>query len=664
MKTKFILPLLLILQTLLFASVGKITAVNGDVSVLRATKTIKAASGFVLEEKDGIKSQKGSSAQIVFNDKTVITVGSDTLFKVEEYSADAASPKARFGVGEGTFKAVTGKIGKIAPDKFKIETKTATIGIRGTTLAGRVLPSGETLVMCMRGAITVSPNIPTPPPPVVVNQGQITRTNMGFVQPAVQITPEDMRNIQGGLAPFASNTTQTNNGGDGGGQGQPQPQNQPPQNTAIPNLDTIKDLTTKAVDNLVNDGVKNVAQTQTITPEYIDSLPYTKYLELPATGLYSYKTLKTGDTGAGYINMETGSAFYSYFGIYNGRLDAEFGVGGITSDDAGNAKLNFEYAGYGDNYYGFESTFTGEQVGYLKGADALYARLSDIDRDNNATYISGEKYTNIAANYGSVYTLGSSGSKVYDMVGKISTFRVSMADYNSFGITKYVNAQSVSDFYLIWSDGSIMDHSTDVTNGRSSFVSEDAFGFGSTNGSSAFVTTDDVATDYASWGYWYKIASPDFIDFGFWVGGASTLESELNNLATANSIATYNGKVMGGVASNGSGFDLINTATSSVNLTVEFGNNYPLSGNIAFSTASGQSWNLSVDQSTSTKDFANAAFGASFNTGMSTSTAGTVSGGSLSGNFYGPNAATIGGGFNAATSNGYNASGVFKANKQ
>jgi hypothetical protein len=152
MKTKFILPLLLILQTLLFASVGKITAVNGDVSVLRATKTIKAASGFVLEEKDGIKSQKGSSAQIVFNDKTVITVGSDTLFKVEEYSADAASPKARFGVGEGTFKAVTGKIGKIAPDKFKIETKTATIGIRGTTLPGRVLPSGETLVMCMRGS--------------------------------------------------------------------------------------------------------------------------------------------------------------------------------------------------------------------------------------------------------------------------------------------------------------------------------------------------------------------------------------------------------------------------------------------------------------------------------------------------------------------------------
>ncbi len=553
MKTKIIF-LVLALQTLLFASVGKITAVNGDVSVVRATKTIKATSGFTLEEKDGIKSSKGSSAQIVFNDKTVITVGSDTLFKVEEYSSDATSPKARFGVNEGTFKAVTGKIGKIAPDKFKIETKTATIGIRGTTLAGRVLPSGETMVMCMRGAITVAPNIPTPPPPVIVNEGQITRTNMGFVQPPVQITPEDMRNIQGSLAPLARNTTQTNNGTDNGGQAQPQPQpqSQPPQNTTMPNLDAVKDLTTKVVDSTVNDKVATVS-----LPKWADA----------------------------YSNNYDKNTLY----VMDGRIS----VFGAT-------KANYDAQGGGFNY---EEDTTSSFFILPPSNEAYLSNFLDSIRPSGLATISGE------------------------------------------------------DSFSVRLGGNIDGYSVNSANSK------------------LYTATDVADADYASWGYW--IAEYDYlgtyVKFGTWVGGALTKTDEINALVASDATANYKGQSIGGVVNSDRYYSAIKVdANNIVNLSINFGSNKAITGNIAFNTVGGQNWNVAVDASTSamTMQFsaANSSFRAFTDSGNPFSSTGSngsaIATGTLDGNFYGPNAKTIGGSFRFVTYGNAIASGVFKANKQ
>ena len=75
---------LILLSAFALASVGRISAVNGEVSIQRGAKTEKALSSFQLEEKDVIKSTTGSTAQLIFNDKTVITVGSNTTFKIEQ----------------------------------------------------------------------------------------------------------------------------------------------------------------------------------------------------------------------------------------------------------------------------------------------------------------------------------------------------------------------------------------------------------------------------------------------------------------------------------------------------------------------------------------------------------------------------------------------------
>lgn len=195
------IAMVMLLQMLAFGSVGKISALNGDISIVRGNVSVKATAGSELEEKDIVKSAKGAVAQLVFNDKTVITLGSATIFKVEEYLFDDKSPNLKFKVEEGSFKAISGKIGKIAPDKFKMETRTATIGIRGTVFMGRVDSDGELTVACTKGAIIVVPtmlNIPI----VNVAAGQITKVTYTSIEQPVVFSPNELKTLHVPVVPL------------------------------------------------------------------------------------------------------------------------------------------------------------------------------------------------------------------------------------------------------------------------------------------------------------------------------------------------------------------------------------------------------------------------------------------------------------------------------
>ena len=56
---------------------------------------------------------------------------------------------------KGVFRAITGKIAKLSPDKFKLKTRTVTIGIRGTIFSGDVQKKREEF-FCEKGSIYVS----------------------------------------------------------------------------------------------------------------------------------------------------------------------------------------------------------------------------------------------------------------------------------------------------------------------------------------------------------------------------------------------------------------------------------------------------------------------------------------------------------------------------
>ena len=145
----------ILLSTMLLANVGNFTIVNGDVNVLRNHKSIKAFSMFKLESKDIISTSKNGFAKIVFSDKTTITLGKNTNFKVQDYLFDdTKESKMNFKVTSGFFKVVTGKIGKIAKKRFKLKTRNATIGIRGTIFEGTTNDNGD-FIKCDKGAINV-----------------------------------------------------------------------------------------------------------------------------------------------------------------------------------------------------------------------------------------------------------------------------------------------------------------------------------------------------------------------------------------------------------------------------------------------------------------------------------------------------------------------------
>ncbi|MEA3315192.1 MAG: FecR family protein, partial [Campylobacterota bacterium] len=146
--------LLLLLPLLSYANIGKITVLKGDVKVKRGSDLIVAKSGTILEKRDFITTAKNAKVQIIFSDKTIFTIGKNSTLDIADYLYDESVPKnnkAKLNVFKGAFSSITGRIGKLNKSKFKLKTKSASIGIRGT-----VIKANQETIMCTSGAITVT----------------------------------------------------------------------------------------------------------------------------------------------------------------------------------------------------------------------------------------------------------------------------------------------------------------------------------------------------------------------------------------------------------------------------------------------------------------------------------------------------------------------------
>ncbi|MEA2018790.1 MAG: FecR domain-containing protein [Campylobacterota bacterium] len=182
--------LLLLLPILAFANIGKITAIKGDISIKRDSKIIAGSVGLDLKKHDFILSKKNSKAQIVFLDKTIFTIGQNSTLDIAEYLYDEKQPsknKVQFNVLKGAFSTITGRIGKLNKSKFKLKTRSASIGIRGT-----IVKANQQVVMCTQGAISVT----TPNGKVVyVNAGKKTDVSSGTPTPPTAIKKGDIEAI-------------------------------------------------------------------------------------------------------------------------------------------------------------------------------------------------------------------------------------------------------------------------------------------------------------------------------------------------------------------------------------------------------------------------------------------------------------------------------------
>ena len=66
-------------------NVGTITALKGDAFIIRDSKKIVATLGSKLNEKDIIKTKGRGKVQVIFIDETIITIGKNSDFSINEY---------------------------------------------------------------------------------------------------------------------------------------------------------------------------------------------------------------------------------------------------------------------------------------------------------------------------------------------------------------------------------------------------------------------------------------------------------------------------------------------------------------------------------------------------------------------------------------------------
>ena len=146
---------MLVMSLSLLASIGNVLALKGSADIKRASGSLNVVIGMALEEGDEILTSKKSRVQVMLKDETIVTIGASSSFSFEEFKFDGSkNSKIEMRANRGFFRSVTGKIAKIAPERFKVRTASATIGIRGTDFSGNV--SGDREVFrCYKGAIFI-----------------------------------------------------------------------------------------------------------------------------------------------------------------------------------------------------------------------------------------------------------------------------------------------------------------------------------------------------------------------------------------------------------------------------------------------------------------------------------------------------------------------------
>ena len=162
--------------------VGRVILSVGEVTLVREGRSSPLNIGAEIRSGDRIVTGQTSNAQIRFTDTGIVALRPETDFSVDEYNfrgQQDGSERALFSLLKGGMRTVTGLVGKLNQQNYRVRTPTATIGIRGTHFNlvqcddncknsdGGNAPNG-TYGGVSDGRVAVAPlNAPTATPPAV-----------------------------------------------------------------------------------------------------------------------------------------------------------------------------------------------------------------------------------------------------------------------------------------------------------------------------------------------------------------------------------------------------------------------------------------------------------------------------------------------------------------
>ncbi len=114
--------------------VAIVKSIEGAIEIVRGGATTRASSGDRLFVSDQLKSAADSTAGVVFKDGTLLTVGPSSNILLRDYAYEPKKDKYAFSLylDKGSAVYSSGQIGKLAPQVVKVESPTASVGVRGT----------------------------------------------------------------------------------------------------------------------------------------------------------------------------------------------------------------------------------------------------------------------------------------------------------------------------------------------------------------------------------------------------------------------------------------------------------------------------------------------------------------------------------------------------
>ena len=197
-------------------SIGEVSTVSGTVKATRLDGTTTNLNvGDPVFQGDTIETEGSGAVGLVFLDKTTFSLSDGGKMILDELVYDAATASGSMVVNmvEGAFSFISGEIAKTGPDAMTLETPVVTMGIRGTTVAGKaavegnensftllqdadggvgqisVSNDGGTQVLAQVGATTtVSSFTAAPPAPIILSAAQI-QANYGAALNVLPPTP-------------------------------------------------------------------------------------------------------------------------------------------------------------------------------------------------------------------------------------------------------------------------------------------------------------------------------------------------------------------------------------------------------------------------------------------------------------------------------------------
>jgi hypothetical protein len=115
---------------------GQFLSATGDVRIVaRDGAQRQAARAAEFYEGESIVTGPGALGQLRMSDGALMSVRPNTEMKLDRYSftgQNDTDPSFLLSVVKGGFRTITGLIGKIKRDSYKVATPSATLGIRGT----------------------------------------------------------------------------------------------------------------------------------------------------------------------------------------------------------------------------------------------------------------------------------------------------------------------------------------------------------------------------------------------------------------------------------------------------------------------------------------------------------------------------------------------------